>query len=45
MCKYERFVIYPLLLLLLIYGFIGNSVIQASQETGVFDRIETKELI
>ncbi|MDD3859787.1 MAG: hypothetical protein PHW83_06275 [Bacteroidales bacterium] len=45
MFKYERFIIYPLFLLLLIYGFIGDSVIQARQEKEIFDRIETKELI
>lgn len=52
MSKYERFIIYPLLLIALVYGFIGSPIIQASQKkfdfslpTEVFDRIEAKEIV
>ncbi len=38
MSKYERFIIYPLLLTILVYGFIGNPAIQASQEKEVFNQ-------
>jgi len=44
MSKYERFFIYPLLILVLAYGFLGNPSMQASQETAVFNRIEAKEI-
>ena len=45
MSKYERFTIYPLLIMALIYGFIGSPIIQARQETEVFERIEAKEIV
>lgn len=45
MSKYERFIIYPLLVVALVYAFIGTPVIKARQETEVFDRIEAKEIV
>lgn len=45
MSKYERFIIYPLLLVVLIYGFIGNTIIQARPDTEVFNRIEAQEIV
>jgi len=45
MSKYERLLIYPLLILALGYGFLGNPSMQASQETAVFNRIEVSEIV
>jgi len=45
MSKHERFIIYPLLIMALVYGFIGSPAIQARQETEVFERIEAKEIV
>lgn len=45
MYKYERFIIYPLLLLALVHGFIDNPVLLARQEIEVFDRIEAKKIV
>ena len=45
MSKYERLLIYPLLILALAYSFLGNPAMQASQETAVFNRIEASDIV
>lgn len=45
MSKYERFIIYPLLIMALVYGFILNPGIAARPETETFERIVAREII
>ena len=42
MHKYERFIIYPLLILALFYGMAGNQVMTSAQK--VYDEIVTKDI-
>ena len=45
MSKYERFLIYPLLILALVYGLVGNPLLQVSNSREVFNVIEAREII
>lgn len=44
MSKYERFIIYPLLIIALYYAFILNPGISARQETEYFHKIVAQEI-
>lgn len=45
MSRYERFLLYPLLIVALIYGVMGNPVMKANPGTEVFERIEAREIL
>lgn len=45
MSKYERFLIYPLLIMALVYGFFLNPGISARPETEQFDKIVANEIL
>lgn len=45
MWKYERFILYPGLLFLIIYVLVGQPVMQAQPSTQVFERIEAQEIV